>query len=60
MKSMVFKLVIDYYATNNYEIANNIQNLLTGLLRVKLRDWVREINLAEKHFMAVIAKYGMI
>ena len=43
-----------------YEYGNNIQKLSTGLLRVKLRDWVKEINLAEKYFMAVIAKYGMI
>ena len=56
---MVFKLVIDYYATNNYKIGNNLQKLSTGLLRVKLRDLVREINFAEKHFMAVIAKNVM-
>ena len=26
----------------------------------EIKDWVREISLAEKHFMAVIAQYGMI
>ena len=41
-----------------YEIDNNIQNLSTRLLRVKLRARVREISLAGKHFMAVIAKHG--
>ena len=34
----------------NYEIANNIQKLSTGLLRVKLRDWVRERYLAETFY----------
>ena len=53
---MVFKIIIDYYATNYYEIVSKIQKLSTGLMRVKLRDWV---SLAAKHFQAVLAKSGM-